>query len=29
MGRQPEQRFNFIQEQTASRGSQIIDELDV
>jgi topoisomerase-4 subunit B len=29
MGRKPEHRFNFIQEQTASRGKELLDELDV
>jgi topoisomerase IV subunit B len=29
MGRKPEHRFNFIQEQTARRGEQILDQLDV
>ena len=29
MGRKPEHRFNFIQEQTAQRGNDIIKELDV
>ncbi len=29
MGRKPEHRFNFIQEQTRARGSQILNELDV
>jgi len=29
MGRKPEHRFNFIQEQTASRGSEILNQLDV
>ena len=29
MGRKPEHRFNFIQEQTANRGTDIIEQLDV
>ena len=29
MGRKPEHRFNFIQEQTAKRGNAIIEQLDV
>lgn len=29
MGRKPEHRFNFIQEQTANRGSEILEQLDV
>ena len=29
MGRKPEHRFNFIQEQTASRGKAILGDLDV
>jgi topoisomerase-4 subunit B len=29
MGRKPEHRFNFIQEQTAARGKQLLNELDV
>ncbi|NBO19330.1 MAG: DNA topoisomerase IV subunit B, partial [Proteobacteria bacterium] len=29
MGRKPEHRFNFIQEQTASRGTELLQELDV
>ena len=29
MGRKPEHRFNFIQEQTAQRGGEILKELDV
>ena len=29
MGRKPEHRFTFIQEQTALRGAQLLDELDV
>ena len=29
MGRKPEHRFTFITEQTANRGSQVLDELDV
>jgi hypothetical protein len=29
MGRKPEHRFNFIQEQTVNRGDQIIEQLDV
>ena len=29
MGKKPEHRFNFIQEQTAARGTDIIQQLDV
>ena len=29
MGRKPEHRFTFIQEQTALRGAKLLDELDV
>jgi hypothetical protein len=29
MGKKPEHRFNFIQEQTANRGEQITNTLDV
>ena len=29
MGRKPEHRFNFIQEQTAKRGKEILEQLDV
>ncbi len=29
MGRKPEHRFNFIQEQTAQRGSELFETLDV
>ena len=29
MGRKPEHRFTFIQEQTANRGTEILQELDV
>ncbi len=29
MGRKPEHRFNFIQEQTANRGGDILEQLDV
>jgi topoisomerase IV subunit B len=29
MGRKPEHRFTFITEQTANRGTQVLDELDV
>ena len=29
MGRKPEHRFNFIQEQTKSRGKEILEQLDV
>lgn len=29
MGRKPEHRFNFIQEQTAQRGGDILEQLDV
>ena len=29
MGRKPEHRFNFIQEQTAQRGNEILEQLDV
>jgi topoisomerase-4 subunit B len=29
MGRKPEHRFNFIQEQTAKRGTEFLNELDV
>ncbi len=29
MGRKPEHRFNFIQEQTATRGEEILEQLDV
>ena len=29
MGRKPEHRFNFIQEQTANRGSGLLEDLDV
>jgi topoisomerase-4 subunit B len=29
MGKKPEHRFNFIQEQTAKRGGEVLKELDV
>ena len=29
MGKKPEHRFNFIQEQTAQRGDKLLNELDV
>jgi len=29
MGRKPEHRFTFIQEQTANRGSELLEDLDV
>jgi len=29
MGRKPEHRFTFIQEQTAGRGAQLLEDLDV
>ena len=29
MGRKPEHRFNFIQEQTAKGGSGLLEQLDV
>ena len=29
MGRKPEHRFAFIQEQTAQRGSELFEQLDV